>query len=105
MRTFATHLRVLARILHHDEKTPVWACCGPGNLLIVPFFLISPDFRYAGKTTFFEIAKNRLCFAKGGIFGHSLAAPTAMVRGVVSSVGGVCRTPMRRREAKPTFNF
>ena len=42
--TFASQLRILARILDQDEEIPFGARFGPGNLLIVPFFLNSPNF-------------------------------------------------------------
>jgi len=48
MRTFAVQLRVLARIKNHDVKNPVGARFWPGNLLIVPFSLNSPDFKRTG---------------------------------------------------------
>ena len=44
-RTFASQLRVLARILFHDGEIPIRARYAEKNLLIVPFFLNSPDFR------------------------------------------------------------
>src|SRR5512137_3105126 len=44
-RTFASQLRVLARILFHDEEISIRARYAEKNLLIVPFFLNSPDFR------------------------------------------------------------
>jgi len=47
-RTFASQLRVLARILFHDEEIPIRARYWPGKNVIVPFSLNSPDFRYTG---------------------------------------------------------
>ncbi len=46
-RTFAVQLRVLARILYHDEEISIRARYAEKNLLIVPFFPNSPDFRCA----------------------------------------------------------
>ena len=46
-RTFAVQLHVLARILYHDEEISIRARYAEKNLLIVPFFPNSPDFRCA----------------------------------------------------------
>jgi hypothetical protein len=55
-RTFAVQLRVLARILFHDGEIPVRARYAKKNVLIVPFFLNSPDFWCTAVFGFFQIA-------------------------------------------------
>ena len=55
-RTFAVQLRVLARILGHDEENHIRGLYGPGKNVIVPFSLNSPDFGYTGIFGLFKIA-------------------------------------------------
>ena len=55
-RTFAVQLRVLARILFHDEENLIRGLYGPGKNVIVPFFSNSPDFAYTAISGLFQIA-------------------------------------------------
>lgn len=79
-------MRVLARILDHDEEKQIRARYAEKNLLIVPFFLNSPDFWY---TVFFAIlgsARNEICFQKGARFERSGDLPDLMARIGIFSV-------------------
>lgn len=72
MMTFTLHLHVLARILSFDVKNPIGTPIRPGNILIVPLFLNSPDFDEIGISAIFKITLYAPRFAKGVHFGESL---------------------------------
>jgi hypothetical protein len=91
METFAIQLRVLARILDHDEEISIRARYAEENLLIVPFFPNSPDFRCTEISKPGQIAQNGLCFAKKAHFKMRWVYSRGVLPGVVSSDVKCCQ--------------
>jgi hypothetical protein len=82
-RTFAVQLRVLARILCHDEETSIRARYAEQNLLIVPFFLNSPDFRCTDiVVSYLNLLKWALFGKRGSIYKREGTGQGGTPRGV-----------------------
>jgi hypothetical protein len=89
--TFASQLRILARIFFQDEENPIGARYAGKNLLIVPFSLNSMDFRCTEIFQSDEIVQNEIRLAKRARFAMSRMFSRVVLSMVISSDVRCCQ--------------